>query len=235
MSILEQIRKEIEVVGKLNVDYRGGFKVSLILRDENRYLNIPCKLRRIKSRDMVKVERRGPNGGKVVGHYDGGKRYYEVIGDIKTEITEDQIRYVQILQDGAEMEVNPLPRFDKLEVVKRIPRSMIEEFVIEGFYELWSETDNTVLWKVAEELSLRDECLVALYSFGGFKAYTCLIYPVVKSLDGEKYFVMEVLMCTQKKEFGAWMPIDKPIKTKKKPAGKKMKEGIPTVQARLLA
>lgn len=233
MAILEQLKKEIEVIEQLDIDYKGGFKVSLVINEEGKYMNIPCKIRRIKSKDMVVIERRGPNGGKVEGKYEGGKKYYEVLGDKKVEITEADIRYIQILPDGTELEVNPLPRFDKIEVVKRIPRSMIEDFVIEGFYELWSETDNVTLWKIAEELSIKDECLVGLYSFGGFKAYTCLIYPVVKSLNGDKYFIMEVLFCTQKKSFRAWMPIDKPIKTERKTT-KKQKEGLPTVQAKLL-
>ena len=233
-TILEQIKKEIEVVEELNVDYKGGFRISLVLEDEQNYINIPCKMRRVKARDMAKVERRGPRGGRVEGHYEGGKKYYEVIDGVKHEITEDQIRYVQIFPDGRELEVNPLPRFNEIRVAKTIPRSRIEEFVIDGFYELWSETDNVALWKIAEKLMLEDKALVGLFSFGGFKAYTAIIYPVVKSLDGQKYYVMEVLLASQKKEFRGWMPIDKPIKTKRPPK-KKAKEGLPTFQASLIA
>ena len=234
---MEQVAKEIAEVEKLRISgdaYKGGFKVRLTVEGyQGLTMSLDCKFRKVKPRQMAVVERRGPRGGRVEGRYEGGKKYYEVLEDgSRYEIGEDEVRYVQVMPNGEEVEVNPLPRFKELRVVKAIPRTMVEDFIYESVYELWSMEDNVRLWKLAEKLIERDEALVALYSFGGFKAYTAVIYPIVKAVDGSRYFIMAVLMCSAKKEWRAWMPTDRPIKEKR--AAKKRKEGLPTVQTQLL-
>jgi len=235
--LLEQLRREVEQVSRIGISgdaYKGGFKVRVKAELDGRQYSIDAKIRKVKGRQMVVIERRGPRGGRVEGHYQGKKTYLEVLEDgSKQEISEDQIRYVQILPNGEEIEVNPLPRFDTLEFVKVIPRVEAEDYIYEGVYELFSTRDNLELWDLAEKLIERDEALVGLYSFGGFKAYTVIAYPVVKEVDGRKYFVFLAYFCSQKKELKAWMPTDARIEEPKR-SRKRVRKGAKQVQLSLL-
>ena len=54
--------------------------------------------------------------------------------------------------------------------------------MIEAYYQLWSE-DNLTLYELAKKLKEMDKALVGLFTFGGYKAYTFILYPIIK--DGE--------------------------------------------------
>ena len=232
MSIVEAFKRELEQLKMIKSDVLGlrGYKYSLDVDLKDLKIKIPVKIAKIKPKPMVMVERRGPNGGKVEAHYSE-KHYYEVIGDEKHEINPDQIYYVQILPDGREEVVEPLERSSEIKPIKLIPITDIDNFLIESYYQLWSE-DNMALAELAKRLKKEDKALVGLFTFGGYKAYTFILYPLIRGDE----FTFIMALTTSKKEIKAWMPMNRPIskKTKKSRRKKKVK-GAKKLQVEVIA
>lgn len=232
MSIIEAFKQELEQLKTIKSDILGlrGYKYDLNVDLKDFKIKIPVKIAKIKPKPMVVVERRGPNGGRIEAHYTE-KRYYEVIGDEKHEIDPNSIYYVQIMPDGKEEIVEPLDRTTEIKPIKLIPITDIDNFLIESYYQLWSE-DNLTLYELAKKLKEMDKALVGLFTFGGYRAYTFILYPLIRGDE----FVMIMALTTSKKEIKAWMPINKPLKTKKtKKSRKKKVKGAKKLQVEVIA
>ena len=204
MSIVEAFKRELNQLSAVKSDIFGlrGYKYNLDVNLKDLKIKIPVKISRIKPKPMVVVERRGPHGGKVEAHYNE-KHYYEVIGDEKHEISPEQIYYVQVMPDGKEEIVEPLDRTTEIKPIKLIPITDIDNFLVESYYQLWSE-DNLTLYELAKKLKEMDKALVGLFTFGGHKAYTFILYPIIRGDE----FTFIMALTTSKKEIKAWMPMN---------------------------
>jgi len=230
--IVEAFKRELEQLKTIKSDVLGlrGYKYSLDVDLKDLKIKIPVKIAKIKPKPMVVVERRGPNGGRIEAHYSE-KHYYEVIGDEKHEISPDQIYYVQVMPDGKEEIVEPLDRTETIKPIKLIPLTDIDNFLIESYYQLWSE-DNLTLYELAKKLKEMDKALVGLFTFGGYKAYTFILYPIIRGDE----FVMIMALTTCRKEIKAWMPTNKTLKTKTKKFRRKKKvKGAKKLQVEVIA
>ena len=232
MSIVEAFKRELDRLKAVKSDILGlrGYKYSLDVDLPDLKIKIPVKISRIKPKPMVIIERRGPNGGRIEAHYSQ-KTYYEILGDEKHEIAPDQIYYVQIMPDGKEEIVEPLDRTETIKPIKLIPLTDIDNFLIESYYQLWSE-DNVALAELAKRLKKEDKALVGLFTFGGYKAYTFILYPLIRGDE----FTFIMALTTSKKEIKAWMPMDRPISKKTKKSRKKRKvKGAKKLQVEVIA
>lgn len=232
MSIVEAFKRELDQLKTVKSDIFGlrGYKYNLDVDLKDLKIKIPVKIAKIKPKPMVVVERRGPSGGRIEAHYSE-KRYYEIEGDEKREINPDQIYYVQIMPDGKEEIVEPLDRTETIKPIKLIPITDIDNFLIESYYQLWSE-DNLTLYELAKKLKEMDKALVGLFTFGGYRAYTFILYPIIKGDE----FTMIMALTTSKKEIKAWMPTNRPLETKKPKKSKKKKvKGAKKLQVEVIA
>jgi hypothetical protein len=193
----------------------AGFKARLKVQSDDGSLSIdvPVRYAKIGTDDLVKIVRKTRNGKPVEAHYSE-KKYYELGEDGKParEITEADIAYFQVTEDGQEVEVQPFDRTQVIENTEYIPREQLEDYVIESSYEVWAEDegDTSPLYKIATWLEKQKVAIASVFSFGGFTAYTALIYPVW--IDGKFVLVMAL-----SKSFKVYKHLMMPVTAEKQP------------------
>ena len=136
------------------------------------------------------------------------------------EVPPEDVAWVQEV-DGQEVEVERFDRTKEIVVERLIPREEVEEFLPEGEYEVWAEEPRHIrtLKRVAEFMRERGVAgLCTHFSFGGFKAYAAVIYPVFTE-DGRFGLVMR--LTRMRRQLQHLMPVDvrveKPKPRKPKP------------------
>ena len=105
------------------------------------------------------------------------------------EIPAADVEYFQVL-DGKEEPVEKFSRTKTLKILKVIPATKLDSYLIEDTYEIWSNSI-PALWRFAEWLDKHDKIAVSKFSFGnGFKESYALIYPHIE--DGKFLLVMSL-------------------------------------------
>jgi hypothetical protein len=115
---------------------------------------------------------------------------------LDTEVDEQNIVYVQRLEDGREIPVEGFDRIDAITVTEEDLIDMVKaesDYIFESYYEVWSNNSVFSLWRLAKHLLDNDKAILYAdpqkpFSFGGKKCYTAVIWPVVS--DGKFVFVM---------------------------------------------
>jgi hypothetical protein len=118
-----------------------------------------------------------------------------------------------VVNNGKEKPVSPYSRTTEIKVVKEISASAIDDFLIEGYYELYHEKDEVIseLYSEAERYILRDLMGVAVFSWGnGFKQYYALLTPILRK-DG---FVWIMKLTRTKLVYQHLMDVSEPIPKK---------------------
>jgi len=136
------------------------------------------------------------------------------------EVSPEDVAWVQEV-DGQEVEVERFDRTKEIVVEQLIPCEQVDDFLPEGEYEIWAEEPRHVqmLKRVAEFMRERGVAgLCTHFSFGGFKAYAAVIYPVFTK-DGRFGFIMR--LTRMRRQLQHLMPVDvrveKPKPRKPKP------------------
>ena len=120
------------------------------------------------------------------------------------EVPESLVHHYELLADGAENEVAPFERTKEIEIIKTVPMSEVESFLIESQYEVWSTDNISGAWAMSQELVKKDIAAVGKLSFGrGFTEYWAIFYPVRK--DGQ--FLIVMVLTKMRKEYKRWMSI----------------------------
>jgi len=205
-KVVQQLKEKLKKEEKKPAKRRfRGFKA--VLRSEAEDLAIQTEIRYAKmdSRDVdiaLKVIARSKSTGKLVRYGYIGEYHKGYITEDGEEVPPSDVQYYQVIGDE-EIPVEKFKRTKILDVIKYIPLSKLDRYLIENQYEVWSE-DVPALWKLAQWLRKNDKVAVARYSFGNsFKEYYALIYPHIE--DGK--FVLIMALTRMNLEFKHLMPI----------------------------
>jgi len=109
------------------------------------------------------------------------------------------------VQNGVEVE--EFSRTKEIVIGEWIPAQQLAEFLPDHFYEIWGEKPRDIakLLKIAKWMTERGVAgLCRHFSFGGFKAYATVIYPVFS--DGE--FVLVMMLTRMRKRYNHMMPTE---------------------------
>ena len=130
------------------------------------------------------------------------------------EVPAEDVMYIQNI-DGKDVEVEKFERTKEIVVERFIPIDEIDDFLSEGEYEIWAEEPRHIakLKSVAEYMKEKGVAgFCSHFSFGGFKAYAGIIYPVFKE-DG---FVFVMRLTRMRKQYKRLMPLE--VKVEERPA-----------------
>lgn len=111
----------------------------------------------------------------------------------------------QSIRSFQEIEVGKFQRTKLLETIALIERVRTEDYLFDSFYEVWSENIAT-LFRIAEWLDKNDQAIASQFSFGGFKANTAIIYPIIDRDHGR--FVLVMGMTNTKKVWKHMMDVN---------------------------
>jgi hypothetical protein len=117
---------------------------------------------------------------EILEHYK-----YKNLDEHGTEVEEEDILHFAEQPDGSgEQQVRPYTRANTLEISDEnwVPSTVIEDFLIDGVYELFSD-DKRVIQQLYEEAELRlknDQIGIVTWSWGGFKSLYAFVVPVVR-------------------------------------------------------
>ena len=118
---------------------------------------------------------------------------YKYLAEDGAELKEEEIAYYAIQPDGSEKEVSPYPRTNLIEILDEnwVPSTVIEGFLINNVYEIYSEDKKAALhlFEEAEKRLKADQIGIATFSFGGFKSYYVFLVPMFK--DGKFVWLMK--------------------------------------------
>ena len=104
-----------------------------------------------------------------------------------SEVPSEDVGYFQVI-DGEEREVQQFEKTKDFEITNFVDKGKLWNFLLENFYELWSEKNG--LWLLADYLQQHNKLAVCSHIVlrKSFKEYYGLIFPVVR---GDQYtFVM---------------------------------------------
>ena len=124
------------------------------------------------------------------------------------EVPPEDVMYVQII-DGEEVEVEKFERTKEIVVEEFLPAWQLDSFLSEGEYEVWAEEPRNIakLLKIANYMVEANVIgLCRHFSFGGFKAYAAVIYPVFD--EERKHFVFVMRLTRMRVRYNHMMPVD---------------------------
>ncbi len=121
---------------------------------------------------------------KLLGDY-----HYGYVTDDGQEVAEEDVIYCQVI-DGEERAVEKFSKSKAFEITNFVPKERLWNFLIEKFYEVWSEKNG--LWLLADYLQQNNRLAVCNHVVlrKSFKEYYGLIFPVLK---GEEYTLVMAL------------------------------------------
>ena len=168
----------------------AGFKIGLEANVEGLSVQTEVRYQKMDSKEVdlaIKIVTRQKSTGKLVKSGFIGQYHKGFMAEDGSEVPESDVQYFQVL-DGKEEPVEKFSRTKTLKILKTIPMSKLDTYLVEDTYEIWSE-NIPALWKFAEWLDKNDKVAVSKYSFGnGFKESYALIYPHIE--DGKFLLVM---------------------------------------------
>lgn len=168
-----------------------GFKANLVVETEEFSINVPIRYQKITSKSIdeaMNIKTMSKSLGVEVKRKLMGDYHYGYITEDGREVSAEDVIYVQMI-DGKEVEVQPYERTKDFRIEALIPRNKLWNFLIEDFYEVWSEREGG-LWRLADYLHKQNLIGVCkhLVLKKGFKDYYGLLIPIVR--DGEYTFML---------------------------------------------
>lgn len=168
-----------------------GFKMDLEANLEGLSLQTEIRYAKMDSKEVdlaIKIVSRSKSTGKSVRYGFIGKYHKGYIAEDGTEVPESDVEFFQAMPDGSENPVEKFSRTKVLKVIKTVPMSKLDTFLVDDSYEIWAD-NIPPLWRLAEWLDKNDMIAVSKFSFGnGFKESYALIYPHIE--DGKFNLVM---------------------------------------------
>jgi len=193
-----------------------GFKAKLLFEADDLNVEVEVRYAKISSAEIdesLQIVAKSRSLGKIV-------QYKSLVESRKAWVTEDgeevpssDVQYFQKVGDDL-IEVPPFDRTTVFEPERFIPSTRLDEYLIEKEYEVWGDNSSTLL-RVAEWLRDNDKIAVFRISFGGFKEYYALLYPVFQ----DENFVLVMALTRMNKVFKhlmsvaearAKVPVEKP-------------------------
>ena len=167
-KVVQQLREKLKKEEKKPAKRRfRGFKAVLRAEAEDLALQTEIRYAKMDSRDVdiaLKVIARSRSTGKQVRYGYIGDYHKGYVTEDGEEVPASDVQYYQILGDE-EIPVEKFKRTKTIDILKYIPMSKLDQYLIESQYEVWSD-DVPALWKLAEWLQRNDRAAVARYSFG---------------------------------------------------------------------
>ena len=185
----------------------AGFKARLLFSSREFTTNIGIRYGKVEVEPLLDVEGQlekvGPKGQPIRGAWE--KHFYEG----EEEITENEIRHLQVQEDGTKIEVSPLDRTGVIEVQDAraieectvdgeksfgttITREDVNKYATDSVYSIWGDDvwDEASLLRLAEEVLEKQKlALFFPFTFGrGFKIYTATAVPV--RVNGDLYLML---------------------------------------------
>jgi len=210
----ERLKQRLEAKAKAKRRFRG-WKATLVAQTEEFSVNVPIRYQKITSQSIdeaMNVITKSRSLGVEVKRKLLGEYHYGYVTDDGVEVPEEDVVYYQII-DGEEREVQKFERTKVFEVTNFVPREKLWNFLLEDFYEVWSEKNG--LWLLADYLQRKNKIAVCSHIVlrKSFKEYYGLIFPVVV---GEEFTLVMVLtrMNLQYEHLRPIKPIAEPEKPK---------------------
>ena len=181
----------------------AGFKARLVYDSGGVAVSTDIRYAKMERKDLFPsiVMRHAKTGQEVEYRPDQHYKYAYFIKGTDTMVDKSEVKFYQVA-DGKEKEVEEFQRTHDLKVEKTIPRVDLDAFLPDSYYQLWSD-DPASLYKVANDLERNDKVGVTRVSFGGFKQYYGLIYPMQ---FGDEYG-LTMMLTVGRKKFEHLMPV----------------------------
>jgi len=159
---------------------------------------------------------------------------YRYITEDGKEVSEKEIQYFAVQEDGTEVEVSPFERSQVLEIPEEnwVPSTSVNDFLWESIYEIYSPDEKTawLLFEEAERRLKEDKVGITTWSWGrGFQQYFAIVEPLVR----EGKFIWLMKLTQAKAEYQHMMDIPAKVKVpiRKAPT----LQVLPPVQALIVA
>jgi hypothetical protein len=180
--VLQELKEKIKKKEKKTRTF-AGFIAELKYSDENLTINIPIRYAKMDSKEIdkaLKIIAKSKTTGKVVQYKTLGETRKAWVDDEGREYPKEDVEYYQELDNGELIPVREFERTKTIEVIKLIPLSKLDDYLIESEYEVWTDKNIIGLLRFAKYLSEKDAMAVSKITFGGFKEYYALIYPIFR-------------------------------------------------------
>lgn len=212
----KSVKAKLEAKLKENSGKRRfrGWKGNLVVQTEEFSINVPIRYQKITSQTIdqaMNIIKKSRSLGVTVERKLLGEYHYGFVTENGDEVQKEDVAYYQVI-DGKEREVEQFPKTKDFEVTNFISKQKLWNYLLENFYEVWSEKNG--LWLLAEYLHKNKKLAVCSHVVlrKSFKEYYGLIFPVV---IGKKYTLVMVL--TRMNLQYEHMKPAKPIVTPQKP------------------
>lgn len=191
MSAVDRLKQRLEVKPKKKRRFRG-WKATLVAQTEEFSVNVPIRYQKITSQSIdeaMNIITKSRSLGVEVKRKLLGEYHYGYVTDDDREVAKDDVAYYQVL-DGEEREVEQFERTKDFEITNFVPREKLWNFLLESFYEVWSEKNG--LWLLADYLQRNNKLAVCSHIVlrKSFKESYGLIFPVV---IGDRYTLVMAL------------------------------------------
>jgi hypothetical protein len=180
--VLQELKEKIKKKEKKTRTF-AGFIAELKFSDENLTLNIPIRYAKMDLKEIdkaLKIIAKSKTTGKEVQYKYIGETRRAWIDIEGREYPKEDIEYYQELDNGELITVSEFQRTKIIEIIKLVPLNKLDEYLIESEYELWTDKNIVGLLRFAKYLSEKDSMAVSKITFGGFKEYYALIYPIFR-------------------------------------------------------
>ena len=191
MSAKDRLKQRLEAKPKTTRRFRG-WKGSLVAQTEEFSVNVPIRYQKITSQaidEAMNIVTKSKSLGVEVNRKLLGEYHYGFVTDEGQEVPDDDVGYYQVI-DGEERAVEKFPKTKTFEISNFVAREKLWNFLLENFYEVWSEKNG--LWLLADYLQRQGKLAVCSHVVlrKSFKEYYGLFFPVV---IGDEYTLIMAL------------------------------------------
>jgi len=163
-----------------------------VAQTEEFSINVPIRYQKITSQaidEAMNIITKSKNLGVEVKRKLLGEYHYGYVTDDGAEVPSEDVAYYQVI-GGEERLVEQFEKTEAFEITNFVAREKLWGFLLESFYEVWSEKNG--LWLLADYLQQHDKLAVCSHIVlrKSFKEYYGLIFPVVV---GEEYTLVMAL------------------------------------------
>lgn len=209
-TVKEKLKAKLEKKPKRRF---RGWKATLLAQTEEFSVNVPIRFQKITSQtidEAMNIIKKSRSLGVEVQRKLLGDYHYGYVTESGEEVQTEDLAYYQVL-DGKEREVQPFEKTKDFEVTNFITKEKLWNYLLENFYEIWSEKNG--LWLLADYLQSQKKLAVCNHIVlrKSFKEYYGLIFPVILE---DKYTLVMALtrMNLQYQHLRPAKPIAEPTK-----------------------
>ena len=190
-SVRQKLKRELEEKPKKKRRFRG-WKGTVVAQTEEFSVDVPIRYQKITSQtidEAMNIITKSKSLGVEVRRKLLGEYHYGYVADDGREVPSEDVGYYQVI-DGEERSVEQFPKTKSFEISNFVAREKLWNFLLESFYEVWSEKNG--LWLLADYLQRQNKLAVCSHIVlrKSFKEYYGLLFPVV---IGEEYTVVMAL------------------------------------------